>query len=173
MRWHVYQFERLIRKLVWFRHGRTHWWAAPLYQKQRSWHGLINWLDCFDWRYTSSFNLCTTAGQYQFQSPSWSRFWEGIQWVSRGKQYLPLFRLSLNFVTSETGLGFWRRTGDAYSNWINLPPWTDYPASSFPPWNCPITLSDINSTFPPRTTVSITRDQGSSFTSTVLANRQS
>ncbi len=40
--------------------------------------------------------------------------------------------------------------GDADSNWINLPHWTDYPAPSFlhvPPWNLHTALNDISSTF--------------------------
>ncbi len=43
---------RLIGKVVRFQHRGTHWWAAPLYQKQR------NWLDCLASWYTPKFNSC-------------------------------------------------------------------------------------------------------------------
>ncbi len=39
------------------------------------------------------------AGFHQFQRPTWTSFWEGIPWMSRGKQCLPLWRLSLDLVT--------------------------------------------------------------------------
>ncbi len=52
MRWQVYRLARLVGKVVRFQHRGTHWWAAPLYQKQRNRFGLNNWLDCLASWYT-------------------------------------------------------------------------------------------------------------------------
>ncbi len=46
MRWQVYHLARLVVKVVRFYRRGTHWWAAPLYQKQRNQPGLNNWFDC-------------------------------------------------------------------------------------------------------------------------------
>ncbi len=58
MRWQVYRLARLTLKVVRFQHRRTHWWAAPLHQKQRNRSGLNNWLDCLASWYTPNFYLC-------------------------------------------------------------------------------------------------------------------
>ncbi len=39
------------------------------------------------------------AGIHQFQHPTWMRFLEGIVWMPRGKQYLPLCHQSPNLVS--------------------------------------------------------------------------
>ncbi len=36
---------------------------------------------------------------HQFQGPTWTGFWEGIEWVPMGKQCLPLCRLSTTLVS--------------------------------------------------------------------------
>ncbi len=48
---------RLIGNVFRFQHRGTHWWAAPLYQKQRNRSGLNSWLDCLASWYTLHFNL--------------------------------------------------------------------------------------------------------------------
>ncbi len=60
--WLVYRMARVIGKVVRFQHRGTHWWAAPLYQKQRNRSGLNNWLVCLASWYTSNFNLCKQQG---------------------------------------------------------------------------------------------------------------
>ncbi len=73
-----------------FQHRGTHWWAAPLYQKQRNRSGLNNWLDCLASWYTSNFNLCIQlkakwqsvfSSFHHFSRPTVTGIWEGIQWV--------------------------------------------------------------------------------------------
>ncbi len=61
MGWQVYRLARLVGKVVWSQHRGTHWWAAPLNQKQQNRSGVNNWLDCLAWWYTSNFNLCLRA----------------------------------------------------------------------------------------------------------------
>ncbi len=46
MRWQVHHIAKLGVIVVRFRHRVTHWWAAPLYQKQWNCSRLNNWLDC-------------------------------------------------------------------------------------------------------------------------------
>ncbi len=104
MRWQVYRLARLIGKVVRFQHRRTHWWAAPLYQKQRNLSGLTNWLGCLAPWYTSNFNLCILLKAQWAVSFCWlppvltsNCDWDlkkGIQWVSRGKERLPHNRLN-------------------------------------------------------------------------------
>ncbi len=50
------------------------------------------------WWNRSTFRT-SPAGFHQFWRPTWARFWEGTQWMSRGKQCLPLCRPSPNLVT--------------------------------------------------------------------------
>ncbi len=56
---------------------------------------MMIWVYCYKWNWQSAF-----AGFHQFQRPTWARFWEGIQWMSRGEQCLPLCRLSPKLVTA-------------------------------------------------------------------------
>ncbi len=53
-----FQIPVTVGKAVLFQHRGTHWWAAPLYQKQRNRSGLNNWLVCLASWYMSNFNLC-------------------------------------------------------------------------------------------------------------------
>ncbi len=48
-----------------------------------------------EWNWQSTF-----AYFHQFQRTTSARFWEGIEWMSRGKQCLPLCRLSPHGVTN-------------------------------------------------------------------------
>ncbi len=81
MRWQVYRLARLVGKVVQLQHRGTHWWAAPLYQKQRNRSGLNKWLGCLASWYTSNFNCLQKTGFHPFdkQCPLiWSFKWNAI-----------------------------------------------------------------------------------------------
>ncbi len=57
MRWQVHHLSKLNEKVVRFEDSGTHWWPAPLYQKQQNRSGLNNWLDCLASWYTPNFRF--------------------------------------------------------------------------------------------------------------------
>ncbi len=70
----------------------------------------VKWHTCFSSWYTPTFNLgiplkAKWAVVHRFPLSTWAGIWEGIHWVRRGTQCLPLCRLSPNcgYVSSWDG----------------------------------------------------------------------
>ncbi len=93
--WESVSFSALMDPLM----SSTHW---PKETAKPDWAKQLTRLPClvvyakflfFIYSYSQNWQSAL-AGFNNFQGPIWTGFWEGIQWVPRDKQSLPLCRLA-------------------------------------------------------------------------------